>query len=79
VTYRMHARAGASLAIGLTAFALNLAGPASARTFDFNSTGSIVQRPLPPGYACAMRRALLDRQIPCRTVHGLGHAAHGQE
>jgi hypothetical protein len=77
VTYRNHARASASLAIALTAFALNLAGPASARTFDFNSRGSIVQQPLPTGYACAMRRALLNRVIPCRAVHEPGHAAHG--
>jgi hypothetical protein len=42
------------------------ATPASARTFNFNSAGSMVQQPLSPQWACAMRRAMINRRIPCR-------------
>jgi hypothetical protein len=40
--------------------------PASARTFSFNSTGSMVQQPLPSEWACDISRALGDRTSPCR-------------
>ena len=40
--------------------------PASARTFNFNSAGSMVQQPLPPQFACAMRRAITGRSFTCR-------------
>ena len=40
--------------------------PASARTFNFNSAGSMVQQPLPSQFACAMRRAQADRSFACR-------------
>jgi hypothetical protein len=40
-------------------------GSASARTFDYSSTGSLVQQPLPSHWACAMRRALAGRQVSC--------------
>ena len=41
--------------------------PASARTFSFNPTGSMVQQPLPPKWACELSRALGDRSSPyCR-------------
>ena len=40
--------------------------PASARTFSFNSTGSMIQQPLPPKWACEISRALNDRMFPCR-------------
>ena len=40
--------------------------PASARTFNFNSAGSMVQQPLPPQFACAMSRALNGRRSACR-------------
>jgi hypothetical protein len=39
--------------------------PASARTFNFNSRGSMVQQPLPPQWACEISRALGDRTF-CR-------------
>jgi hypothetical protein len=50
------------LAIALTtALALSTTTtPASARTFDFNTTGSMVQQPLPPQWACAVEQALTD-------------------
>jgi hypothetical protein len=32
----------------------------------------MVQQPLPPGFACAMRRAMLNRRIPCRGIYGQG-------
>jgi hypothetical protein len=41
--------------------------PASARTFNFSSTGSLVQQPLPPQWACELSRALGDRTAPCRS------------
>ena len=40
--------------------------PASARTFNFNSAGSMVRQPLPPQFACAMSRALNGRRSACR-------------
>ena len=47
------------LAIALaTALALSsTTAPASARTFDFNTTGSMVQQPLPPQWACTFKQA----------------------
>lgn len=73
MTQRIHPRAGGALAVALTMLAISgTAVPASARTFDFNATGSMVQQPLPPGFACAMRRAMLDRRIPCRGIDGPG-------
>jgi hypothetical protein len=67
MTHRIHARAGGILAIALTGLALSSsASPASARTFDFNATGSMVQQPVPAGFACGMRRAMLDRTGSCR-------------
>lgn len=73
MTHRIHPRAGGFLAVALTLVALSsVAVPASARTFGFNSTGSMVQQPLSPGFACAMRRAMLNRRIPCRGIYGRG-------
>ena len=49
------------------AFSVSIStGPASARTFNFNSAGSMVQQPLPPQFACTMRRALTGRSFACR-------------
>lgn len=49
MTHRIHSRASWILAVALTLLALSsTAVPASARTFDFNVTGSMVQQPLPP-------------------------------
>ena len=47
------------LAIALTtALALSsTTAPASARTFDFNTAGSMVQQPLPPQWACIFEQA----------------------
>jgi hypothetical protein len=57
-----HARRGAIIALAL-AFS-TAAVPASARTFDFNSHGSIVLQPLPSQFACTMQRALLNPEHP---------------
>ncbi len=42
--------------------------PASSRTFDFNSTGSMVQAPLSPQWGCIMRHLLSGetRNFRCR-------------
>ena len=42
------------------------AAPASARTFNFNSAGSMVQQPPPPQFACALQRAITGRSFACR-------------
>jgi hypothetical protein len=60
--------AAAILALLLTiavAFSTTTA-PASARTFSFNSAGSMVQQPLPPQWACLMQRALGGRTPACQ-------------
>lgn len=66
----IHRRTFGMLAIAVAiAMALVLSattGRASARTFDYPSGGSIVQQPLPPHWACDMRRALSNREIRCR-------------
>ena len=51
------------LAIALTtALALSsTTAPASARTFDFNAAGSMIQQPLPPQWACIFEQASTDR------------------
>jgi hypothetical protein len=64
----IHHRAVAILATAV-ALALSISistAPASARTFNFNSAGSMVQQPLPPRFACALRRALSGRSSACR-------------
>jgi hypothetical protein len=67
-----HARTNHSAA-GILALLLTIAvafstttAPASARTFNFNSAGSMVQQPLPPQWACLMQRALTGRSFACR-------------
>ena len=71
---RIHHRAVGFLAI-VVAVALapsSATAPASARTFDFNSAGSMVQQPLPPQWGCIMRRLLSGRavRIQCRESSG---------
>lgn len=39
--------------------------PTSARTFDISPNGSLVLNPLPPQFACAMKRVLANRQVAC--------------
>lgn len=46
------------------------APPSSAKTFDFNSNGSMILQPLPPEFACALERAARNQQIPCHRTHG---------
>lgn len=56
-----------AVAIAVTLALSSATVPASARTFSFNSTGSMVQQPLPPKWACELSRALGDRSSPyCR-------------
>jgi hypothetical protein len=67
----IHRRAVGVLAIA-AAIAMTLAlsitaGRVSARTFSYPSGGSLVQQPLPPHWACDMRRALGERTSPCRS------------
>ncbi len=66
-----HARtnhiAAGILALLLTiAVAFSTTTPASARTFSFNSVGSMVQQPLSPQWACLMQRALTGRSVACQ-------------
>jgi hypothetical protein len=67
---RIHHLAVGILAIAVTvAVAVALATttvPASARTFDFNSAGSMVQQPLPPQWGCVIRRALSGGKFHCQ-------------
>jgi hypothetical protein len=73
MTHRIQQRAGGILALTVTALSLSsTAVPASARTFELNPIRSMVQQPLPPGSACAMRRAMLDRRIPCQGSYAPG-------
>ena len=37
----------------------------SARTFEYGPPASLVQHPLSPHWACAMRRALAGRDVSC--------------
>jgi len=71
---RIHHRAVGFLAIAVAvSLALSsAAAPASARTFDFNSAGSMVQQPLTPQWGCIMRRLLSGEpgRIKCRVSSG---------
>ena len=58
-----------SAAVIATAAVCALATPAlsaDARTFDFNSAGTMTQQPLPDLWWCAETRVLLDRNVPCK-------------
>ena len=66
MTQRTQRRVGGILALTIALGAT--AAPASARTFDSNSRGSMTQQLLPSDFACAMRRAQNDRIIPCRAI-----------
>jgi hypothetical protein len=64
----MHHLTIAILTIAITvalAIATNTV-PASARTFNFNSAGSMVQQPLPPQWGCVIRRALSGGKFHCQ-------------
>jgi hypothetical protein len=56
---RIHHSAATILVIGsaLAPTLTTTTAPASARTFDFNSAGSMVQQPLPPRCGCVSLRA----------------------
>ena len=80
----IHARTN-HIAAGILALALTIAValstttvPASARTFNFNSAGSMVQQPLPPQFACAMQsstqRAALCLPAILRPLSAAGSA-----
>jgi hypothetical protein len=71
---RIHHR-GIGIPAIVVAATLALSGataPASARTFDFNSAGSMVQQPLPPEWGCIMRHLLSGQagKIECRESPG---------
>jgi hypothetical protein len=65
IYHRGTAILGIAVALALSSIST---APASARTFNFNSAGSMVQQPLPPQWACAMQRALAPGtwRFPCR-------------
>jgi hypothetical protein len=42
------------------------AAPTSARTFDSSRSEAMVLQPASQGFACAMKRVLADRWLPCR-------------
>jgi hypothetical protein len=72
VTYATtaHRIAIAVLAVALAvAVALSAStAPSSARTFTYNSAGSMVQQPLPSHWGCVSLRALNDgtHKVQCR-------------
>ena len=69
----IHRCAVGILAIALVvALALSTATvPASARTFSFNSAGSMVQQPPPPDWACAMHRTPCSGSVAFRRWESL--------
>jgi hypothetical protein len=61
------------LTIGILTIAITVAlalatttVPASARTFNFHSAGSMVQQPLPPQWGCVILRALSGGKFHCQ-------------
>ena len=56
---------GATLALAAT-FTPIAAAPSSARTFDVNAHGTVVQNPLPADWSCLMQRAIANHHIACR-------------
>jgi hypothetical protein len=61
------------LTIGILTIAITVAlalatttVPASARTFNFNSAGSMVQQPLPPEWGCVILRAVSGGKFHCQ-------------
>ena len=71
---RIHHLSIAILTIAITAalaLATTITAPASARTFNFNSAGSMVQQPLPPQWGCVILRALSGGKFHCQH-----HSAH---
>ena len=59
-----HYMAGIFAIVLTIALALSTAAaPASARSFDFKSAGSMVQQPLPSQWACATQRALTSGSL----------------
>jgi hypothetical protein len=66
---RFHGRRTAALGVALAlaaTFAPIAAAPSSARTFDVNATGTMVQNPLPADWNCLMERAIANHHIACR-------------
>jgi hypothetical protein len=63
---RIHHLTIAILAIAIAIALATTTMPASARTFSFNSTGSMVQQPLPPQWGCVALRALNGAKFHCQ-------------
>jgi hypothetical protein len=63
---RIHHLTIAILAIAIAIALATTTVPASARTFNFNSTGSMVQQPLPPQWGCVAVRALNGEKFHCQ-------------
>jgi uncharacterized membrane protein len=62
---RRAAALGAALALAAT-FAPIATAPSSARTFDVNAHGTIIQNPLPADWNCLWERAIANHRIACR-------------
>jgi hypothetical protein len=62
---RRAAALGAALALAAT-FAPIATAPSSARTFDVNAHGTLVQNPLPADWNCLWQRAIANHRIACR-------------
>ncbi len=55
--------------VALTVLVLSaLPAPVSARTFDVDARGSMILNPDAPEFACAMERAMLNRNLGCRQI-----------
>ena len=68
---RARSRRAAAILAGTCAVAIGglplaSAPPASARFFDVGHGGTLVLRPLPASFSCAMEAALADRHASCR-------------
>jgi hypothetical protein len=63
---RIHHLTIAILAITIAIAIATTTVPASARTFNFNSAGSMVQQPLPPQWGCVILRALSGGKFHCQ-------------
>jgi hypothetical protein len=61
-----------ALALAVAVALTTTTAPTSARTFNFNSAGSMVQQPLPPQWGCVVLRALSPRtpMFHCRAGAG---------
>jgi hypothetical protein len=76
---RIHHRAITILAVAsaLAPALTTTTAPASARTFNFNSVGSMIQQPLPPRCGCVSLRAATNKAHMFHRSNVYFHTDHG--